>query len=268
MNLILGTRITGGIPITISGLKIRIRRPVSASGIKAAAPRGQLKHRRREWLVAVHTQPGRIIKSSMNTRRVSIGFDLRVNPASQRENPSQENQHLVPDLRSPISADATVWLTTEGIESLTERILPDFANPLHLKESIDLLVKACDDRGISTTGLWPVCMTSAESNLIALNRRFGPGYFDDQPIEESLLSDGWQFMGFDVVDFDGLISGLKGCGYVEPTWSALRDCFGSSLNKFGLFSDCPAASSFAEVRGLEIRDHAPFVVVGVLARVP
>jgi hypothetical protein len=204
----------------------------------------------------------------MNTKRVSLGFDLRVNPDLQRENPSQVNQHLIPGRRNPISVDAGVWLETEEIESLTEGILPDFANPLHLTKSIDLLVDACGQRGISTSGLWTVCFTSFESNVIALEERFGPGYFDNRPKEEDLLSRGWQLVGFDVVDLSGLISGLKGCGYVEPTWSQLRDCFGSALNEVGLFSDCSTASQFAEVRGLQIQAHAPFVVVGVLIQDP
>jgi len=203
---------------------------------------------------------------NMNIKRVSLGFDLRANPHLQKENPSQVNQHLVSGLHSPISADANVWVTTQEIESLTEQVLPDFANPLHLKRSLDLLVNACAKQGISTSGLWPACFTGVESNVIALHERFGPEYFDDQPNEEQLLSRGWQLLGFDVVDLDGLISGLKGCGYVEPTWSQLRDYFGNALNKVGLFTDCSVASQFAEVRGLQIRAHAPFVVVGVLVQ--
>jgi hypothetical protein len=203
---------------------------------------------------------------NMDIKRVSFGFDLRVNPDSLKENPSQVNQYLVSGLRSPISADANVWVATEEIESLTRQMLPDFANPLHLKKSVDLLVDACLKRGISTSGLWQVCFTGLESNLIALRERFGPEYFDKPPKEEDLLSRGWQLLGFDIVDLDGLISGLKGCGYVEPTWSQLRDNFGSALNKIGLFTDCSVANQFAEVRGLQIRAHAPFVVVGVLAQ--
>src|ERR1700722_18942105 len=169
----------------------------------------------------------------MNTKRVSLGFDLRVNPDLQKENASQMNQHLVPELRSPISADEGVWVTTEEIESLTDGVLPDFVNPLHLSKNIDLLVDACAKRGISTAGLWPVCITSSESNVIALAARFGPAYFDNQLKEEDLLSSGWQLFGFDVVDLGGLISGLKGCGYVEPTWSQLRGYFGNALNEVG-----------------------------------
>src|SRR5271169_3560210 len=121
---------------------------------------------------------------NMDIKRVSLGFDLRVNPDSQKENPSQVNQHLVAGLRSPISADSNVWVTTEEIESLAEQILPDYANPLHLTKSADLLVAACAKQGISTAGLWPVCITGLESNVMALRERFGSEYFDNPPKEE------------------------------------------------------------------------------------
>jgi hypothetical protein len=206
--------------------------------------------------------------SPMNAKRVSLGFDLRVNPDFQRDNPSQDNQHLVPGLRSPICADPAVWVEPEEIESLTEGILPNFANPLHLAKSIDLLIDACRERGIRTFGLWPVCLTSFEANLVALEGRFGPGYFDNSLEEQVLLSDGWHLEGFDVVDLGGLTSGLKGCGYVEPKWSQFRDYFGDDLNPFGLFKEHSTASQFAEARGLEIREHAPFVVAGILTRKP
>jgi hypothetical protein len=131
----------------------------------------------------------------MNSKRVSLGFDLRVNPDLQAENPLQKNQHLVPELYSPVSADAMVWRETDEIESLTEGILPDFANPLHLAKSIELLVDACEERGIPTAGLWPVCITTLETNLIALAARYGPEYFESHPEEEEILSRGWRFYG-------------------------------------------------------------------------
>ena len=200
-------------------------------------------------------------------KRASLGFDLRVNPDLQQENPAQLNQHLAVGMcRNPISADASVWLETDEIESLTERVLPEFANPLHLWKSIEALIQACERREISTNGLWPVSVTCSESNVVALAARFGPEFFDNLPTEEELLSSGWRFVGFDVIDLDGLISGLKGCGYVEPTWSLLRNIFGGELNQVGLFNEYSAASHFAEVRGLQIRAHAPFVVAGLLTK--
>jgi hypothetical protein len=204
----------------------------------------------------------------MITKRISLGFDLRLNPQLQKENPMQRDQHLVPSRQSPISADPGVWLRTEGIESLAEGKLPEFYNPFYLTKNADLLLDVCRRQGIPTSGLWPVCVTIYEANVIALIKRYGPGYFENQTDEEALLSLGWRFMGFDVVDLDGLISGLKGCGYVEPAWSQLRNYFANSLNEIGLFNDLSVASQFAEVRGLQIPDHAPFVVAGVLTHDP
>lgn len=200
----------------------------------------------------------------MNFKRVSVGFGLRVNPEKESANRYPENQHLVLRVHNPICADASVWVEDSEIEHLTEGVLPDFANPLHLAKSIDLLVEVCKKQRISTRGLWPVCITSSEANVIVLVEHFGHGYFDNQPTEEELLARGWKLMGFDIVDLRGMISGLKGCGYTEPTWSRLRNLFGEALNEVGLFSDSLAAFEFAQVRGAQIRAHAPFVVVGIL----
>jgi hypothetical protein len=267
MRGILGIPITDGTRTTTSGPKIRIRQLVNVSGTGAAARAAPLSFLHLECKSAACTRLGRKIRH-MNHKRVSLGFDLRVNPALQGENSSQVNQRLVPELRSPVSADPSVWLTTEEIRSLSLGVLPDFSNPLHLSKSIELLRDACQSRGVLTTGLCPICVTSYETDLIALIKRYGPGYFETRAEEGQLLSQGWQLRGFDVVDLDGLISGLKGCGYVEPAWSQLRNYFGVSLNEIGLFSDLSVASQFAEVRGLQIRDHAPFVVVGVLTHDP
>jgi hypothetical protein len=197
-------------------------------------------------------------------KRVSLGFDLRIKPELQTEDLPPKDQRLVPRLHSPISADPAIWLWPEGVDLFHDGILPDFANPLHLAKDINLLLAAYEKRGISEASWSRVCLTTSETNIVALVGRFGLGHFEDRPTEETLLSDEWQLRGFDVVDLDGLISGLKGCGYSEPTWSKLRYLFGSALNEFGLFGDCSSAAEFAEVRGLQIKVHAPFVVVGVL----
>ena len=204
----------------------------------------------------------------MKIKRVGVGFDLRINPGELGENRLAENQRLVPEIASPISADPNVWVKPGEIERLTVGKLPDFANPLGLAKSIDLLVDACKKRDIPTSGLWPVCVTSSEANTIALVERYGPGYFDNQPREEELLTSGWRFLGFDIVDLRGLISGLKGCGYSEPTWSQLQNYFRGDLNDAGLFKDHLTASEFAEVRAGQIREHSPFVVVGICKNQP
>jgi hypothetical protein len=205
----------------------------------------------------------------MNNKRFSLGFDLRMNPKSQKRNLSQQAQYLVPELDNPISADSSVWVEPAGIESLMQgAVLPGFSNPLHLAKSMDILIGTCITRGVSVTGLQPICVTTSVANVITLVEQFGPGYFDADANEEDIVCRGWQFMGYDVVDFRGLISGLKGCGYREPSWSQLRDYFGSTLNEVGLFGDKSAAVQFAETRGLQIPAHAPFVIVGVLTQAP
>jgi len=204
----------------------------------------------------------------MNPKRISLGYDLRTNPSLLKVNPSQEKQSLAPGVWNPISADPSVWLAPEGAEYLRQGVLPHFFNPLYLANSLNQLADEYTRQGISTAGLWPISITTCETNIVALVERYGSGYFEDHSEEAELLSQGWRSMGFDVVDFDGLISGLKGCGYVEPARSQLRTHFGGSLNEHGLLPDVATAAQFAEVRGLEIRDHSPFVVVGVLTNEP
>jgi hypothetical protein len=79
---------------------------------------------------------------------------------------------------------------------------------------------------------------------------------DEYQREIDLQSAGWQHMGFDTVDLDGMVSRLKGCGYREPALSDLRIHFLQRLNEYGLFSSALDAAMFAQVRGLQIRDHS------------
>jgi hypothetical protein len=139
-------------------------------------------------------------------------------------------------------------------------------NPLFLASSLPELLKHFQEEGIQIAAQTPLCLTADPSTLIGLNSRYGVGYFGNPMRECDLLHQGWSLRGFDVVDLNGLISGLKGCGYREPTWSELRQAFGQDINRDGLFNDAESAFLFAQARGLEIRAHAPFVVVGLLTQ--
>ncbi len=201
-------------------------------------------------------------------KHVSGGFSLRTRVELQAEDPRQAGQYLVPGNRNPISADTRVWLVPDDVDSLIQDAKQEFWTPLGLARSLDLLLHACREREIGYADLSPVCLTITDTSLEALIRRCGPGYFENTPCEDDLLSNGWRFLGFDAVELNGLTSGLKGIGYKEPSWSELRMQFGGALNEVGLFSDEATAAEFAKVRGVEIPSHAPFDVVGVLVHDP
>ena len=139
-------------------------------------------------------------------------------------------------------------------------------NPLGLLDDEGMLLRAPNKLISCPTDSWSVCLTCSEVVCIALGERFGHGYFEERPEEETLISACWQFRGFDTVDLYGLISGLKGCGYSASSLPQLQKHFRGELNEYGLFSNVTVASQFAEVRGLQISDHTPFIVVGILTR--
>ncbi len=168
---------------------------------------------------------------SMNETRLVLGFDLRSDPAQDNHHPIRDDQRLTPDLQSPISADPAVWPSPPGAEQLWPGLLQDFSNPLNLAKDLDLLETTYSQRSISTADLWPICITAHRTIADVLAKRYGPGYFDCFVEASELKSKGWRHLGFDVIDLNGLISGLKGCGYTEPLWSHLRNEFQAYLNE-------------------------------------
>lgn len=204
-----------------------------------------------------------------------IGFDLRMEPRSnlaslEKGTKEQRFSDDVPDIW--ISADPAFLRWHEEVDKILQEEYPhanvmSLWNPLGLANQLPVLISDCHARGVSTDGFLPLAITCCQVNFIAIDVRFGPGGADALPTEEELVSDGWQLLGFDVLDIKdgGLISGLSGCGYKDSAKAAYRQWFGADLNKFGLFQSFSVAQCFAEVRGLEIPSHAPFVVVGVLS---
>ena len=159
-----------------------------------------------------------------------------------------------------------MWPRTAEIpKGIQGGVLLDSMNPLYLYKNFASLQSVVDElTNFDQRGKF-IAISAHPAAVSYLVQRFGPGYFEHQR-ETDLRSAGWQHLGFDVVDLDGVISGLKGCGYKEPAVEDLRSHFLGSLNQHGLFGSPLDAAMFAQVRGLQIRDHSPFVVVGVLAR--
>jgi hypothetical protein len=198
---------------------------------------------------------------------ISIGFDLRVQPSLCESASIRPDQMLDPSNQSPVCADSSVWQKPiEIISGLHGGVLSELMNPLYLYKDPASLRGAYDGLTSLDKHWLSVSITAHPAVASYLTQRFGAGYFD-QPYEEiHLQSTGWQHMGFDTVDLDGMVSGLKGCGYTAPALSDLRIHFLQRLNQYGLFGSPLDAGMFAQVRSLQIREHSPFVVVGVLSR--
>ena len=194
--------------------------------------------------------------------RISLGFDMRVK--ATLTGITHRSAQMVKEYGSIISADPAIWPCATEVSDLWDGPLPSFLNPLYLAGDLKLLVDAHRKRNASLAELIPVCLTAKQTVILALDKRFGSGYFSRCVEEQNLIHQGWQLRGFDVVDLDGLISGLKGCGYSDTTKLQVEAAFGRFLNEDGLFRSEEAAYTFAEMRGLEIRGHAPFTVTGIL----
>lgn len=200
------------------------------------------------------------------TEYYSGGFDLRVPVESLPDDPSLVHQWLVPTNRNRISTDAMTWPIPEEV-SKYERETP-WSYPLGSPNNFSDLLSDLHKRGVVTLNFTPVCLVISEVAVAALSKEGWAYHFSEAPRMEELLTWGWRFLGFDIAELNGLCSGLKGCGYEEPSWSQLRERFGAALNEVGLFRDATIASQFAELRGLEIPSHAPFEVIGILIHDP
>ena len=70
------------------------------------------------------------------------------------------------------------------------------------------------------------------------------------------------FIGFDVCN-TWLLSGLMNCGIRGPNHEMLRNVFGQSLNRYGLFDDIDKAAHFSIEISKIIPEHAPFFPSGL-----
>jgi hypothetical protein len=196
----------------------------------------------------------------------SGGFDLRIPVEALPDDPLLAGHWLVPTNRNRISTDATAWPMPEEVFKYC--VETPWSYPMGCINNFSDLLSELHKRGVVTANFTPVCFTISEVTVEALCKDGWAYHFSEAPRMEDLLTWGWQFVGFDVAELNGLSSGLKGFDYIEPSWSQLRARFGCELNEVGLFRDAAIASQFAKLRGSEFRSHAPFDVVGILVHNP
>ncbi len=167
-------------------------------------------------------------------RRLCLGFDLRVREETRPELSSQHfDERYDPCHRATVSGDPNVWRRRKDIEALLNDNVGSLSNPLTLARSLDDLLSACKDRDIAPEDMVSIALTCGESNLIALEQRFGNGWFEQSQDELLLISAGWKFGGFDILDLNGLVSGLNGTGYKPDMARAFFACFSNFLSDRG-----------------------------------
>jgi hypothetical protein len=198
-------------------------------------------------------------------KQLCLGYDLRL--PIQNDSlviPSYLEEQCLVSKRIQLSGDPNVWPNTLDVANLIYGHIWILSNPLGLANNINILIKNCRDRGIDTDEMVAVALTCFEENFIALNERYGTGWLGELVVsEDELKISGWDFVGFDILDLNGLISGLSGCGYKPSSKHELQAIFADALNDVGLFDSSLSALRFANVRALQIPQHAPFTIVGI-----
>lgn len=75
----------------------------------------------------------------------------------------------------------------------------------------------------------------------------------------------WEFLGYDVADSGGSISGLMNCGFLpgHEDVAALRARWGPRLNSWHLFDELTDAAAFKDFSDHRVPEHKPFFVNGL-----
>jgi hypothetical protein len=77
----------------------------------------------------------------------------------------------------------------------------------------------------------------------------------------------WIPFGFDVCGSFS-VSALMNCGYSEDERQRLAPIWSLVLNKFHLFEEHHYAERFATIADSLVKEHAPFVPIGLYGRIP
>lgn len=198
----------------------------------------------------------------MYTDEICIGFDCRINERRQSARPALSSKQILSRQLYPLSGDPLVWPRPDGAEIIADAGTGN--NPLGLAQSAEL-VNQMSQRLETISGEVPqiIALTCAAVCVDVIEEKFGPGWFNKELTSGMLHRNGWVLLGFDVLDMQGLISGVSGCGYSEAAREMMLKRFHKALNSRGLFASHRLASEFATARGLQIRAHAPFVPVSI-----
>jgi hypothetical protein len=186
-----------------------------------------------------------------------IGFDLRV--ARGIDEPWFPEYLLRKEVKSVVSVDPMVFPVSPNEENrrLQAGAFPKM-NLLGLLTSLPL------DAGLEPHE-FKIAATVNKEVCEKLVRKIGtPLTTGPLSTASDLASGGWKWLGYDVVDMNGLISGLLNCG---PNSLESEVKFSPYINEFALFDNFQVANDYAATRDEEIPNHSPFYPVSLWKKV-
>lgn len=190
----------------------------------------------------------------MQQANVLLGFDAREAGGGGEWNEKRRGDFLFrPDVARPCSIDRSVWRPiAEALDS-----------PYLFWHDLALLQEEVHDRperpwivalGASLSACSPEEAAAVEP-FIPLDASGQPHTVDAR----------WTFLGYDVADLGGSISGLMNCGLLpgHEDVEALRALWGPKLNSRHLFDGFADAVAFKDFSNHRVPAHAPFFVNGI-----
>jgi hypothetical protein len=190
----------------------------------------------------------------MHQGNVLLGFDAREAGGGGEWNEQRRNDYLFrPDVARPFSIDQRVWPPVVEVHDSPYRFWDDLAR---LQE----VVRERPERP------WIVALgvslsTCSPEEAVAVEPFIPVGLSGQLDTVDAR----WTFLGYDVADLGGSISGLMNCGFLpgQEDVEALRAVWGPKLNARHLFDDVADAVAFKDFSNQRVPEHRPFFVNGL-----
>lgn len=190
----------------------------------------------------------------MHQDDVLLGFDAREAGGGGEWDEKRRGDYLFrPDVVRPLSIDQRVWRPSVEAHDSPSRFWDDL---VHLQE----VVHARPERSwIVALGLSLSVCSPEEAAAVEPFIPLGASG------QVHTVDARWAFLGYDVADLGGSISGLMNCGFLpgHEDVAALRSAWGPKLNSRHLFDDLADAVAFKDFSNQRVPEHAPFFVNGL-----
>jgi hypothetical protein len=190
----------------------------------------------------------------MRSEHVLLGFDAREAGGGGEWNERRRSDYLFRvDVARPLSIDQRVWRPVVEVQDSPHRFWGDLAR---LRE----VVRERPERPwIVALG---VSLSACSPEEAAAVEPFIPRARSGEPTP---VDPRWTFLGYDIADPGGCISGLMNCGFLpaHEDVERLRALWAPKLNSNHLFDELADAVAFKNLSNHRVPEHAPFFVNGL-----